>query len=117
VALDIDPRRNRISAFRATKGKSDMNKMIILVAAIAALPLAGCGKSPSDKLSDRVENAADARADAMENQADALDARAKEIRDNGKQRSDAIDAAGRNVAAMTQEERDAIVANDAAAIR
>ena len=90
----------------------------------SALLLAGCNKSPSDKLAGRVENAADARADAMENNADALrdqakmlDNRADAIRDTANSRADAIKAADMNVAGMSQEQRDAIVANQAAAVR
>ncbi len=94
-----------------------MKKSIIVVAAVCALPLAACNKSPSDKLADRVENAADNRADAMENQAAMLNDRAEQVRDTAEQRADAIQAADRNVAAMSQEQRDAIVANDAAAVR
>ena len=94
-----------------------MSKAVIVGAAVAALFLAGCNKSPSDKLADRVENAADARADNLEAQADMLDNRAEHVRDTGKERSDAIEAADQNVQAMTQEQRDAIVANQAAAVR
>lgn len=93
-------------------------KPILLLALVATTGLIGaCSKSPSDKLADRVENAADARADAMENEATALNQRAAQIRKTGKQRSDAIDAANRNVSAMTPEQRNAIVANEAAAVR
>ncbi|QQV79128.1 hypothetical protein H5J25_16570 [Sphingomonas aliaeris] len=98
--------------------------MVTLVAVAALLPLSACNKSPSDKLADRVENAADTRADAMEanadvlrNQAAQLDNRAEKARDTGESRSDAIEAADMNVAAMSQEQRDAIVANQAAAVR
>ena len=49
-----------------------MKSVITLVALAAVLPLAACNKSPSDKLADRVENAADNRADAMEANADVL---------------------------------------------
>lgn len=94
-----------------------MKSILVLCASLGALATTGCNQSPSDKLADRVENAAEARADALENQADALKKEAKRIRENGEQRADAIDAAGRNVAAMTQEQRDAIVANEAAAVR
>ncbi len=94
-----------------------MAKVVILGAALAVLLVAGCSKSPSDKLADRVENAADARADNMEAQADMLNNRAEQVRDNGEARSDAIKAADRNVQAMSQEQRDAIVANEAAAVR
>ncbi len=92
--------------------------------ALALVALAGCNKSPSDKLADRVENAADMRADAMENnahalreRAKALDNRAEVVRDTGDSRSEAIKAANQNVANMTQAQRDAIVANEAAAVR
>ncbi|MES3154950.1 hypothetical protein [Sphingomonas faeni] len=98
--------------------------MIILAALAAVLPLAACNKSPSDKLADRVENAADTRADAMEanaedlrNQAAQLDNRADKARKTGDSRSDAIEAADMNVAGMSQEQRDAVVANQAAAVR
>ncbi|RZL73389.1 MAG: hypothetical protein EOP66_12690 [Sphingomonas sp.] len=101
-----------------------MKSVITLVALAAVLPLAACNKSPSDKLADRVENAADNRADAMEanadvlrNQAARLDDRADKARDTGESRSDAIQAADMNVAGMSQERRDAIVANEAAAVR
>lgn len=95
---------------------------VILVA--SALSLAACNNSPSDKLAGRVKNAADARADAMENNADALrdqakmlDNRADAVRDTANSRADAIKAADMNVAGMSQEHRDAIVANQAAAVR
>lgn len=101
-----------------------MKSVITLVALAAVLPLAACNKSPSDKLADRVEKAADNRADAMEanadvlrNQAARLDDRADKARDTGESRSDAIQAADMNVAGMSQERRDAIVANEAAAVR
>ncbi|MBB4152626.1 hypothetical protein GGQ80_000502 [Sphingomonas jinjuensis] len=90
----------------------------------AGLLLAGCGKDPSEKLASRVEDAADNRADAMEanaaalrNEAEMLDKRADRTRDVADSRADAIQAADMNVAAMSQEQRDAIVANQAAAVR
>lgn len=99
-------------------------KTTAAVVLVAALALTACNKSPSDKLADRVENAADNRADAMEanadtlrNQAAMLDNRAEKARDTGESRSDAIQAADMNVAGMSQEQRDAIVANQAAAVR
>ena len=94
-----------------------MIKAIVIGTTLASLALGGCNKSPSDKLADRVENAADSRADNLEAQADALDNRAEQVRDTGEERSDAIDAADQNVQAMSQEQRDAIVANQAAAVR
>ena len=101
-----------------------MRTLITALAVAAVLPLAACSKSPSDKLADRVENAANNRADAMEanadmlrNQAAMLDNRADKARDMGASRSDAIQAADMNVAGMSQERRDAIVANQAPAVR
>lgn len=91
---------------------------------VSALALGACSKSPSDRLAGRVENAADARADALENNADALkaqaaalDNRADAVRDRGESRADAIKAADMNVSAMSQGRRDAIVANQAPAVR
>ena len=101
-----------------------MKTVIAAFVVAAILPLAACNKSPSDKLADRVENAADTRADAMQadadvlrNQAAMLDNRADKARDTAESRSDAIQAADMNVAGMSQEQRDAIVANQAAAVR
>ena len=101
-----------------------MTKTFILPIAAVGLTLCGCNQSSADRLGDRVENAAEVRADAMEanaammrNQAAALDNRADRTRDVAELRAEAIRAADRNVAAMTQEQRDAIVANQAAAVR
>ena len=98
------------------RGRSKM-KLFVLLAATAALPLAACNNSPSDRLADRVQNAADVRADGLEQQADMLQNRAAQVRQTGEQRADAIQAADRNVATMSQEQRDAIVANQAPAVR
>ncbi len=99
-------------------------KLAFAFALTAGLALAGCGNDPADKLADRVEAAADNRADAMESNAEALrdqaemlENRADRTRDVGEARADAIEAADANVAAMSQEQRDAIVANKAAAVR
>lgn len=99
-------------------------KIAAAVGLACVLALGACNKSPSDKLADRVETAADNRADAMEanaaalrNEAAMLDQRADKTRDVGEARADAIQAADMNVAAMSQERRDAIVANQAAAVR
>lgn len=95
-----------------------MKTTLAFGAALGVLVLAGCNQSPAENLADRVENAADTRADAMENQADALEDRAREVRETGEERADAIVAADRNVAeTMTQERRDAVVANEAPAVR
>ncbi len=93
-----------------------MKKRMILAAMLIA-PLAACGGNGDDKLAERVEDAADNRADAMEAQAEALEEKAEQVRDTGESRSDAIDAADVNAQAMSQERRDAIVANEAAAVR
>lgn len=95
-----------------------MKTNLAVAAALGALTLAGCNQSPADNLADRVEDSADERADAMENRADALDDRAEQVRQTGEERADAISAADRNVAAtMSEERRDAVVANEAPAVR
>ncbi|OYX76116.1 MAG: hypothetical protein B7Y82_14050 [Sphingomonadales bacterium 32-65-25] len=94
-----------------------MSKLCILSTSVCLLVLAGCDKSPSDKLGARVESAADKRATALENEADALKKEAAAIRANGEQRADAIVAADRDVSTMTQEKRDKIVANEAPAVK
>lgn len=99
-------------------------KLVAAFALSAGLILAGCSKSPSDKLAGEVEAAADNRADAMEanasalrNEAALLDKKADRTRDVGDARADAIKAADMNVAAMSEQRREAIVANQAAAVR
>ncbi|TVV77340.1 hypothetical protein [Sphingomonas solaris] len=79
--------------------------MVLFVA-----PLAACGGNGDDKLAERVE-------DQAENRADALEERADQVRDTGEQRADAIDAADLNAEAMSAEQKNAIVANEAAAVR
>jgi len=89
-----------------------------LGAAVCAITLAGCSQSPADKLADRVENAAETRADALEDHAQALVRHAEQIRETGEERAAAISAADRNVmATMTKERRDRVVANEAPAVR
>ena len=90
---------------------------VTLLAASLTLGLAGCAKSGDDKLADRVENHANAQADALKNQAAELNAEAKQVRANGKQRGDAIDAANLNTAAMSNEQKAAIVNGAAPAVR
>lgn len=99
-------------------------KRTMLVLAAVALPLSACGGKGDDRLADRVEDAADNRADAiemqadlLENQAEALDERAEQVRETGERRADAIDAADPNAKAMSVEQRDRMVANEAAAVR
>ena len=79
--------------------------------------LGACSKSGDQKLADRVENHADAQADALQNQAEALNAEARQVRDTGKQRGDAIDAANLNTAAMSNGQKAAIVNGAAPAVR
>ena len=92
-------------------------KSLILLGAVLALPLAACGGNGDDKLAERVEDAADVRADAMENRADQLDAMAEQTRDVGESRAAAIDAADLNAHAMTEEHKQEIIANQAAAVQ
>jgi outer membrane murein-binding lipoprotein Lpp len=109
---------DRRFAFQSERQREpDMNKMMIFSAALCAVSLSACSKSPSENLADRVENAADAQADTMENQADMLKAQAAEVRENGEQRSDAIEAADQNIAAMPAEQTNAIVAGEAPAVK
>lgn len=89
----------------------------ILIAVTLTLGLSGCGKSGDEKLADRVENHADAQADALQNQAAALQAEAKQVRKTGEQRGDAIDAANLNTQAMSNEQKAAIVNGAAPAVR
>ena len=101
-----------------------MKKLILLPMAMTALTIAGCHNSPADRLADNVERAADNRADAMQNdaamlrqQADALANQAHQVRDTADSRADAIRAADQNTAAMSPEQRAAIIANQAPAVR
>ena len=88
-----------------------------VLGASLVLALAGCAKSGDEKLADRVENHADARADALKNQAADLNAEAKQVRETGKKRGDAIDAANLNTQAMSNEQKAAIVNGAAPAVR
>ncbi len=94
-----------------------MIKPATVAAALILLPLAACNERPADKLADRVEDAGDARADALENEAEMLENRADAVRDNADDRSDAIEAADRDVSQLSGERRDAIVADEAPAVR
>jgi hypothetical protein len=92
-------------------------QFIAAMTAGLALSLGACSKSGDEKLADRVENHADAKADAMQNQAAALSAEAKQIRRTGEQRGDAIDAANLNTQAMSNAQKAAIVNGSAPAVR
>ena len=94
--------------------------MKILVGALALcgiVSLGACGKSGDEKLADRVENHADARADVIENRADALRAQAKQVRETGESRGDAIDAANLNTFQMSADQKTAIINGAAPAVR
>jgi len=94
-----------------------MRTPMIVLGLLTAVPLEACGGHGDDKLAERVKDAADNRADALENRADMLEQRADQVRKTGEQRSDAIDAADLNTAAMSNEQKSAIIANQAAAVR
>lgn len=94
-----------------------MKKTMFFALAALALPLAACGGNGDGKLAKQVEKAADNRADAMEAQAENLQAAAKSERKTADERADAIRAADVNAQAMTPEQRGEIVANEAAAVR
>ncbi len=105
-----------------------MNRSAIRVAApfFAAplLLLAGCGGKGDDALASDVEAAADnqstalqAEADRLEAQAEATADRAETVRDAGEDRADAIDAADVDADAMTAAQRNAVIANESAAVR
>ena len=101
-----------------------MKTFALCMLAALSVPLGACNNSPTEKLADRVESAADNRADAMESNADAmrsqaaaLDSHADAVRDTGDSRADAIKAADMNVASMSADQRDAIVASQAPAVR
>lgn len=86
-----------------------MKKIALLLPVAAALALAACGGKGDDKLGDRVEQAADNRADALEAQADNLKDRAEAVRKSGEQQEDAIDAADVNAQAMSNSEKEALI--------
>lgn len=88
-----------------------------VAATLLAVSLGACAKSGDEKLADRVENHADAQADALQNQAAALNAEAEQIRKTGEQRGDAIDAANLNTQAMSNAQKAAIVNGAAPAVR
>lgn len=94
-----------------------MKKTMIVALSALALPLAACGGNGDGKLAKQVEKAADNRADALEAQAKELKQEAKAERKTGDERADAIRAADVNAAAMTPDQRSAVVANEAAAVR
>lgn len=102
-----------------------MRAPTFLIAAVALIGvLSGCGNKSDDRLAERVENAADKRADgpessaaALESEAAALNARAEKVRKTGESRADAIDAADLNAKAMSSAQKDAIVANESPAVR
>ncbi|KTW01617.1 hypothetical protein NS355_00220 [Sphingomonas yabuuchiae] len=101
-----------------------MKIRIGLLMAASLVSLSACNSKGTDKLAENVEKAADNRADSMEDQADALrnqakmlDKRAENTRDYAEDRADAIKAADVNAAAMSPEQREAVIDNQAAAVR
>ncbi|WP_230628845.1 hypothetical protein [Sphingomonas sp. Leaf37] len=83
--------------------------MIALGLGAMALSLAACGGKGDDKLGSQVEAAADNRADALEAAADNLEDRAEAVRENGERQNEAIDDADVNAAAMSDEQKAALV--------
>jgi len=81
-----------------------------------ALSLSACGGKGDDKLGSQVEAAADNRADALEATADNLEDRAKAVRESGDEQADAIDDADVNAAAMSDEQKAALM-NGSAKLR
>ncbi|MDQ1232047.1 hypothetical protein [Sphingomonas sp. SORGH_AS_0879] len=101
-----------------------MKTRITLLLAAGLVSLSACNSKGTDNLAENVEKAADNRAGGMETQADALrnqakmlDKQAEKTRDYAEDRADAIKAADVNASAMSPEQREAIVANQAAAVR
>ncbi len=92
--------------------------LTVALAAITLPALAACGGSSSsaERLADNVEAAAENRADAMRAEAESLMNRADRTEAVGEQRADAIEAADQNVAALTPEERQAVIRNEAPAV-
>lgn len=93
-----------------------MKSLAAALLAASALSLAACGGRGDDKLGDQVEQAADNRADQMEATADNMHDQAEAIRDKGEKQEDAIDDADVNAAAMSNEQKAALV-NGSAALR
>ncbi|MBV1691442.1 hypothetical protein KRR38_28105 [Novosphingobium sp. G106] len=102
-----------------------MRKSAVFIAAVVSVgALSSCEKKSDDRLAERVENAADKRAEvlessaaALESDAAALNARADKMRETGESRADAIDAADLNAKAMSSAQKDAIVANESPAVQ
>ena len=94
-----------------------MKTMMTAVAlAGLALSLSACGGKGDDTLGSQVEAAADNRADALDAAADNMEDRAKAVRAGGDQQADAIDDADVNAAAMSAEQKAALV-NGSAKLR
>lgn len=90
--------------------------MTALTLGAMALSLAACGGKGDDKLGSQVEAAADNRADALEAAADNLEDRAEAVRANGERQNEAIDDADVNAAAMSDEQKAALI-NGSAKLR
>ena len=93
--------------------------MKILAAALltaSALSLAACGGKGDDKLGDQAASAAENRADVMEAQGENMEDQAEAMRDNAEEMEERIDDADVNAAALTPEQRGAII-NGQATVR
>jgi predicted small lipoprotein YifL len=90
--------------------------MTALTLGAMAFSLAACGGKGDDKLGSQVEAAADNRADALEAAADNLEDRAEAVRANGERQNEAIDDADVNAAAMSDEQKAALI-NGSAKLR
>ena len=101
-----------------------MKKIILGAVILGSLSLASCGGKGDDKLADRVEDRAVERADMLDNKADQMEENADQLHDKadmveetGEDRSNAIDAADVNADAMTDEQKQAIVDQNAPAVK
>ncbi|PWG02907.1 hypothetical protein [Sphingosinicella humi] len=95
-----------------------MRTMIIAGLGAATLALAACGGQGDDSLGDNAADAAENRADILEDmadnaatdaEADALEQQADVVEDMGEAREEAIDEADVNADAMTPNEQEAAV--------
>jgi hypothetical protein len=85
--------------------------------AAGSILLASCGGQGDDTLGDQAQDAAEARADALEDAADnaggsaedAMEAQADVVRESGEARQEAIDDADVDADAMTPAQKDALV--------
>lgn len=94
-----------------------MRTFLTVVSAASLALLSACGGKGDDKLGERAEEAADAKADSMDAMADNMTGAAKEnmedkadaVRQAGDAKEDAIDDADVNADAMTEAQKNAVV--------